>query len=181
MVRLRDCPRVAKSLCAQATRRQGGAVVVARGGISEGRMRILLALLLPVVGLFANAAQAAERAVTIPAPAVDEVSSHAGKQTVVLAGGCFWGVQAVFQHTKGVTSAVSGYAGDDKSTAHYEMVGSGRTGHAESVAVTFDPHTISLGKILQIYFSVAHNPTELNRQGPDTGTQYRSAIFFAGD
>ena len=144
-------------------------------------MRILLALLLPVVGLFANAAQAAERAVTIPAPAVDEVSSHAGKQTVVLAGGCFWGVQAVFQHTKGVTSAVSGYAGGDKSTAHYEMVGSGRTGHAESVAVTFDPHTISLGKILQIYFSVAHNPTELNRQGPDTGTQYRSAIFFAGD
>jgi peptide-methionine (S)-S-oxide reductase len=144
-------------------------------------MRILLALLLPVVGLFANAAQAAERAVTIPAPAVDEVSSHADKQTVVLAGGCFWGVQAVFQHTKGVTSAVSGYAGGDKSTAHYEMVGSGRTGHAESVAVTFDPHTISLGKILQIYFSVAHNPTELNRQGPDTGTQYRSAIFFAGD
>jgi peptide-methionine (S)-S-oxide reductase len=144
-------------------------------------MRILLALLLPVVGLFANAAQAAERAVTIPAPAVDEVSSHADKQTVVLAGGCFWGVQAVFQHTKGVTSAVSGYAGGDKSTAHYEMVGSGRTGHAESVAVTFDPHAISLGKILQIYFSVAHNPTELNRQGPDTGTQYRSAIFFAGD
>jgi len=144
-------------------------------------MRILLALLLPVVGLFANAAQAAERAVTIPAPAVDEVSSHADKQTVVLAGGCFWGVQAVFQHTKGVTSAVSGYAGGDKSTAHYEMVGSGRTGHAESVAVTFDPHTISLGKILQIYFSVAHNPTELNRQGPDEGTQYRSVIFYTNE
>jgi peptide-methionine (S)-S-oxide reductase len=144
-------------------------------------MRILLALLLPVVGLCANAAQAAERAVTIPAPAFDEASSHADRQTVVLAGGCFWGVQAVFQHTKGVTSAVSGYAGGDKSTAHYEIVGSGRTGHAESVAVTFDPHTITLGKILQIYFSVAHNPTELNRQGPDSGTQYRSAIFYAGD
>jgi peptide-methionine (S)-S-oxide reductase len=143
-------------------------------------MRILLALLLPVVGLFANAAQAAERAFTIPAPALDQ-AANTGKQTVVLAGGCFWGVQAVFQHTKGVTSAVSGYAGGDKSTAHYETVGSGRTGHAESVAVTFDPHAISLGKILQIYFSVAHNPTELNRQGPDTGTQYRSAIFYADE
>jgi peptide-methionine (S)-S-oxide reductase len=88
-------------------------------------------------------------------------------------------VQAVFQHTKGVTAAISGYAGGDKQTAHYEMVGSGRTGHAESVAVTFDPRQISYGKILQIYFSVAHNPTELNRQGPDTGTQYRSAIFYA--
>jgi peptide-methionine (S)-S-oxide reductase len=90
-------------------------------------------------------------------------------------------VQAVFQHTKGVTAAVSGYAGGEKQAAHYEMVGGGRTGHAESVSVTFDPQQISYGKILQIYFSVAHNPTELNRQGPDTGTQYRSAIFFAND
>ena len=90
-------------------------------------------------------------------------------------------MQAVFQHTKGVTSAVSGYAGGDKSTAHYETVGTGRTGHAESVSVTFDPRQISFGKILQIYFSVAHNPTELNRQGPDAGTQYRSAIFYADD
>jgi len=98
-----------------------------------------------------------------------------------LAGGCFWGVQAVFQHTKGVTSAVSGYAGGDAKTAHYEVVGTGRTGHAESVAVTFDPRQISYGRILQIYFSVAHNPTELNRQGPDVGTQYRSAIFYADD
>jgi peptide-methionine (S)-S-oxide reductase len=143
-------------------------------------MRLLIAFLIPVVGLFANAAQAAERAFAIPAPALDETAGT-GKQTVVLAGGCFWGVQAVFQHTKGVTSAVSGYAGGDKSTAHYETVGSGKTGHAESVAVTFDPHQISLGKILQIYFSVAHNPTELNRQGPDVGTQYRSAIFYADD
>lgn len=143
-------------------------------------MRLLIAFLIPVVGLFANAAQAAERAFAIPAPALDETAGT-GKQTVVLAGGCFWGVQAVFQHTKGVTSAVSGYAGGDKSTAHYETVGSGKTGHAESVAVTFDPHQISLGKILQIYFSVAHNPTEMNRQGPDVGTQYRSAIFYADD
>jgi len=143
-------------------------------------MRLLIALLIPAVGLVANAAQAAERAVTIPAPTLDQ-RTNADKETVVLAGGCFWGVQAVFQHTKGVTSAVSGYAGGDKSTAHYETVGTGRTGHAESVAVTFDPRQISLGKILQIYFSVAHNPTELNRQGPDTGTQYRSAIFYADD
>ena len=100
---------------------------------------------------------------------------------MVLAGGCFWGVQAVYQHTKGVTQAVSGYAGGKKETAHYEMVGTGRTGHAESVSVTFDPQQISYGKILQIYFSVAHNPTELNRQGPDTGTQYRSTIFFANE
>ena len=97
----------------------------------------------------------------------------------MLAGGCFWGVQAVFQHTKGVTKAVSGYAGGAKDTAHYQVVSSGRTGHAESVQVTFDPRQISFGRILQIYFSVAHDPTELNRQGPDEGTQYRSAIFFA--
>jgi len=143
-------------------------------------MRLLIAFLIPVIGLFASSAQAAERAFVIPAPTLDE-TANADKQTVVLAGGCFWGVQAVFQHTKGVTSAVSGYAGGDKSTAHYESVGTGRTGHAESVSVTFDPHQISLGKILQIYFSVAHNPTELNRQGPDVGTQYRSAIFYADD
>jgi peptide-methionine (S)-S-oxide reductase len=143
-------------------------------------MKLLIALLIPAVGLVASAAQAAERAFTIPAPTLDQ-RTNADKETVVLAGGCFWGVQAVFQHTKGVTSAVSGYAGGDKSTAHYETVGTGRTGHAESVAVTFDPRQISLGKILQIYFSVAHNPTELNRQGPDVGTQYRSAIFYADD
>jgi peptide-methionine (S)-S-oxide reductase len=144
-------------------------------------MTILRALLLmPFVGLAMNMAQAAEPAVVVPQPAVDETKA-AGSQTIVLAGGCFWGVQAVYQHTKGVTSAVSGYAGGEKATAHYEVVGSGRTGHAESVAVTFDPQQISYGKILQIYFSVAHNPTELNFQGPDTGTQYRSAIFYADD
>ncbi len=144
-------------------------------------MKILRALLIvPFVGLAATAARAAEPAFVIPAPMLDQ-SASTHTETIVLAGGCFWGVQAVFQHTKGVTSAVSGYAGGEKQTAHYEMVGGGRTGHAESVAVTFDPQQISYGKILQIYFSVAHNPTELNRQGPDVGTQYRSAIFYAND
>jgi peptide-methionine (S)-S-oxide reductase len=118
----------------------------------------------------------AEQAQKIPAPSVDE-SSRATSETTVLAGGCFWGVQGVFQHVKGVTSAVSGYAGGAKDKANYETVSSGRTGHAESVQVTFDPREISYGRILQIYFSVAHDPTELNRQGPDHGAQYRSAIF----
>src|SRR5271170_4169980 len=128
-------------------------------------------LLVPFVALALNGARAAEQAVVIPAPAVDATALvSGGTQTVLLAGGCFWGVQAVFQHTKGVTSAVSGYAGGKKDTAHYEEVGSGRTGHAESEQVTFDPQQISLGRILQIYFSVAHNPTELNYQGPDSGT-----------
>jgi peptide-methionine (S)-S-oxide reductase len=135
------------------------------------------------VPLFAAAhVQAAEPAVVIPAPALDAAAPAGGAlQTIVLAGGCFWGVQAVFQHTKGVTQAVSGYSGGTKETAHYEMVGTERTGHAESVAITYDPKQISYGKILQIYFSVAHNPTELNYQGPDGGPSYRSAIFYAND
>ncbi len=153
---------------------------MAVSGRFSPRQMLGVLLFVPFVALTANAASAAEPAVVIPPPALDAPATG-GKQTVVLAGGCFWGVQAVFQHTKGVTAAVSGYAGGEKQTAHYEMVGSGRTGHAESVAVTFDPQQISYGKILQIYFSVAHNPTELNRQGPDTGTQYRSAIFYAND
>jgi len=119
---------------------------------------------------------AAENAVVIPAPAMD-ISDANGVQTAVIAGGCFWGVQGVFQHTAGVVSAVSGYAGGGKSTASYEIVSSGTTGHAESVEIKYDPKRISYGKILQIYFSVAHDPTQLNRQGPDTGTQYRSEIF----
>jgi peptide-methionine (S)-S-oxide reductase len=122
----------------------------------------------------------AETAHEIPAPAVDAPVA-AGPQTLVLAGGCFWGVQGVFQHVAGVTSAVSGYAGGEQSTAHYEMVGSGRTGHAESVKITYDPDRVSLGKLLLVYFSVAHDPTELNRQGPDVGSQYRSAIFANSD
>lgn len=123
----------------------------------------------------------AEEVRAIPPPAADIVAAGTAPatETAVLAGGCFWGVQGVFQHTVGVTNAVSGYAGGEKSTAVYEKVGTGRTGHAEAVQVTYDPRKISFGKILQIYFSVAHDPTQLNRQGPDSGTQYRSAIFPA--
>jgi len=117
-----------------------------------------------------------ESAVRIEAPKVDAAPAE-GLQTAVLAGGCFWGIQAVYQHSKGVTRAVSGYAGGDKKDADYHTVSSGRTGHAEAVQVTFDPKVISYGRILQIFFSVAHNPTELNRQGPDTGPQYRTEIF----
>ncbi|POA29215.1 MULTISPECIES: peptide-methionine (S)-S-oxide reductase MsrA [unclassified Pseudomonas] len=119
---------------------------------------------------------AAEDAVAIAPPAVDE-TPKTNSETAVFAGGCFWGVQGVFQHVKGVKNALSGYAGGAANTAQYERVSEGDTGHAESVQVTFDPAQVSYGTLLQIYFSVAHNPTELNRQGPDTGTQYRSAIF----
>lgn len=127
-------------------------------------------------------ALAAEGAVKIPAPALDQVvPADAPLDTAILAGGCFWGVQAVFQHTLGVTGAVSGYAGGSRETAHYDMVGSGGTGHAETVKITFDPHKITYGKLLQIYFSVVQDPTQLNRQGPDSGTQYRSAIFYKND
>jgi peptide-methionine (S)-S-oxide reductase len=144
------------------------------------RARYEALLLLSLLGaLWQIPAQAAESAPVVPAPAID-APAPAGEssQTAVLAGGCFWGVQAVFQHTKGVTQALSGYAGGTKETAKYDVVSSGRTGHAESVEIKFDPHQISYGKILQIYFSVAHDPTQLNRQGPDVGPQYRSAIFY---
>lgn len=113
----------------------------------------------------------------IPPPAMDEARKPATTEVAVLAGGCFWGVQGVFQHVHGVTSAVSGYAGGERASAEYETVSTGRTGHAESVRITYDPQKITYGRLLQIYFSVVHDPTELNRQGPDTGTQYRSAIF----
>ncbi|WP_372826082.1 peptide-methionine (S)-S-oxide reductase MsrA [Polaromonas sp.] len=129
-------------------------------------------------GLLGNSA-ATEKAVVLPAPAFDTASgTPAALDTAVFAGGCFWGVQAVFQHTRGVINAVSGYSGGAKETATYASIGSGRTGHAEAVQVSYDPKQISYGKLLQIYFSVAHDPTQLNRQGPDAGTQYRSAIFF---
>ena len=124
--------------------------------------------------------RAAEDAVVIPPPAMDAKTTD-GLQTAVVAGGCFWGVQGVFQHTAGVVNAVSGYAGGAKNTADYEMVSTGTTGHAESVEIKFNPKQISYGKILQIYFSVAHDPTQLNRQGPDSGTQYRSEIFATND
>ena len=124
--------------------------------------------------------RAAEEAVMIPAPGID-VKSAEGIQTAVIAGGCFWGVQGVFQHTAGVVNAVSGYSGGSKATANYTMIGTGATGHAESVEIKYDPKKISYGKILQIFFSVVHDPTQLNRQGPDSGTQYRSAIFTTSD
>jgi peptide-methionine (S)-S-oxide reductase len=124
--------------------------------------------------------RAAEDAVVIPA-AFTDVKASDGIQTAVVAGGCFWGVQGVFQHTSGVVNAVSGYAGGSKASADYQTVSTGTTGHAESVEIKFDPKKISYGKILQIYFSVAHDPTQLNRQGPDSGTQYRSAIFTTSD
>jgi peptide-methionine (S)-S-oxide reductase len=113
----------------------------------------------------------------LPPPAVDAKPSEAATEVAVLAGGCFWGMQGIYQHTKGVVSAVSGYAGGERRTAEYDLVGTGRTGHAESVQVTFDPRQISYGQLLQIFFSVAHDPTQLNHQGPDEGPQYRSAIF----
>ena len=119
----------------------------------------------------------AETPVMTPAPKAAAPQSHAAQETIVLAGGCFWGVQAVFQHVQGVKSAVSGYAGGKVATPSYEQVSTGTTGHAESVSVTFDPQKVASGEILRIYFSVAHDPTQLNRQGPDEGTQYRSEIF----
>jgi peptide-methionine (S)-S-oxide reductase len=123
----------------------------------------------------------AEAPVIIPPPAVDNPRAAGADQTVVLAGGCFWGIQAVYQHVRGVKNVLAGYAGGDKSTAQYEIVSSGRTGHAESVKITFDPAVISYGQLLQVAFSVAHDPTQLNQQYPDVGTQYRSAIFYADD
>lgn len=120
--------------------------------------------------------------VTIPDPLVDAPLANArGKQTAVFAGGCFWGIEAVFEHVKGVIRATSGYAGGEANTAHYDMVSTGETGHAESVRITYDPSQISYGQLLKVFFSVAHDPTQLNRQGPDTGTQYRSAIFFSDE
>lgn len=145
-----------------------------------------LSLCAAAVGALAVAAfaaaplHAAEDAVIIPAPTAD-AQATGGIETAVIAGGCFWGVQGVFQHTAGVVNAVSGYAGGAKATADYNMVSTGSTGHAESVEIKYDPKKISYGKILQIFFSVAHDPTQLNRQGPDSGTQYRSAIFTTSD
>jgi peptide-methionine (S)-S-oxide reductase len=124
---------------------------------------------------------AAEPAVAIPAPAYDAPKAAGPVQTAVLSGGCFWGVQGVFEHLIGVRQVLSGYAGGAKSNASYEVVSGGNTGHAESVQINYDPAKVSYGQILQVYFSVAHNPTELNRQGPDVGTQYRSVIFYAND
>jgi len=142
-------------------------------------LRNLPAALLSLFVLTALPAAAAEQPHAVPLPASDEAATGATSEVAVLAGGCFWGVQGVFQHVKGVSNAVSGYAGGEAKTASYETVSRGQSGHAESVRVTFDPRQVSYGRILQIYFSVAHDPTEKDRQGPDSGTQYRSAIFPA--
>jgi peptide-methionine (S)-S-oxide reductase len=128
------------------------------------------------------ACHASSAAVKLPNPTADQpLSKSKSSETVVLAGGCFWGIQAVFEHVKGVTSATAGYSGGAASTAQYETVSTGRTGHAESVKVVYDPSQVSFGQILKVFFSVAHDPTELNRQGPDEGMQYRSVIFYAGE
>jgi len=142
----------------------------------------------PVVGLFAFPLV---MGLVACAPAHGQIPAYAGdsspapattdKQTAVLAGGCFWGVDAVFKHVKGVKSVVSGYSGGDASTANYETVSSGTTGHAESVKITYDPSQVRYADLLRVFFSVATDPTELNRQGPDTGTQYRSVIFYANE
>jgi peptide-methionine (S)-S-oxide reductase len=149
-------------------------------GITRHACTRNFALVSAVGLLFAGAAPllGAETATLAP-PMNDPAPVDEGMQTVVLAGGCFWGVQGVFQHVVGVSEAVSGYAGGAQNTATYGSVSSGRTGHAESVKVTYDPKLVSLGKLLRVYFSVAHDPTQLNAQGPDQGTQYRSAIFFS--
>jgi peptide-methionine (S)-S-oxide reductase len=134
------------------------------------------------LGSLATVAFGSSAPMTLPSPAVDMPATSAkGTQTAVFAGGCFWGVEAVFRHVKGVTSAVSGYAGGTAQNADYRSVSSGATDHAESVQVTFDPSQVSYGQLLKVFFSVAHDPTQLNRQGPDSGTQYRSAIFYTSE
>jgi peptide-methionine (S)-S-oxide reductase len=140
------------------------------------RAAFLIAVLTILAPLHAGAA---ERAVVLPAPAYDPPTASGGEQKLVVAGGCFWGVQGVFQRVRGVSRAVSGYAGGAKETARYDKVSQGDTDHAESVEITYDPKAVSLGELLRVYFSVAHDPTQLNRQGPDQGKQYRSAIFVA--
>lgn len=150
---------------------------------SSKRVSTFVLAVLAVISLFMwKRASASENAVVIPRPTVDApLASAPGKQTAVVAGGCFWGTQAVFQHVKGVKSVTAGYSGGSSSTAEYEVVSTGKTGHAESVQITFDPSQISYGQLLQVFFSVAHDPTQVDRQGPDTGTQYRSVIFYAND
>ena len=147
-----------------------------------------LAVLLILSTLGCNAvtrtmtAAANAAAVAIPDPALDaKLAATRGEQTAVLAGGCFWGIEAVFEHVKGVVNVTSGYSGGDAGTARYELVGTDETGHAESVRITYDPSQVTYGQLLKVFFAVAHNPTELNRQGPDTGTQYRSAVFYSNE
>ncbi len=147
------------------------------------RMSLAGLVVLLVAGcLMRSNVAASEKAMTLPKPAVDEpLASSPGQESAVIAGGCFWGIQAVFQHVKGVISATSGYSGGSASTAEYEIVSTGTTGHAESEKIVYDPSKITYGELLQVFFSVATDPTQLNRQDPDEGTQYRSVIFYAND
>jgi peptide-methionine (S)-S-oxide reductase len=147
--------------------------------------RFLSVSVLLLIGVLAvsMAGNAGDNAITaVPSPLVDApITKNNNPQTAVVAGGCFWGIQAVFQHVKGVISATSGYSGGSANTAEYELVSTGDTGHAESVKITYDPSQITYGQLLRVFFSVAHDPTQLNRQGPDSGTQYRSVIFYNSD
>jgi peptide-methionine (S)-S-oxide reductase len=145
------------------------------------RITKLMTVLASLVLCLPALAHAGEQAVVIPAPALDNPKVSGPLQTAILAGGCFWGVQGVYQHVRGVRTVLSGYAGGTRETAHYETVSRGTTGHAESVEIRFDPKEVSYGEILQIFFSVIHDPTQLDRQGPDTGPQYRSNIFYVDD
>jgi len=152
-----------------------------RSWATSSKMAFFLAVVLIVVETFWNQAHAKDSP-ALPSPTVDApLAAGKGKQSAVFSGGCFWGVQAVFQHVKGVSNATSGYSGGSASTADYETVSTGRTGHAESVKVTWDPSQVSYGQLLKVFFSVAHDPTQLNRQGPDEGTQYRSVMFYTSD
>ncbi|MDX8432306.1 peptide-methionine (S)-S-oxide reductase MsrA [Mesorhizobium abyssinicae] len=157
-----------------AIRQQKRSSTFAKGALAA------LVLTVAAAAFWQTPAVSAEDAVVIPPPAMDEKAAS-GSETAVFAGGCFWGVQGVFQHVKGVSKAVSGYTGGSKENAVYEVVGTGSTGHAESVEITYDPSQVTYGQLLQVYFSVAHNPTQLNYQGPDHGTQYRSTIFAGND
>jgi peptide-methionine (S)-S-oxide reductase len=148
--------------------------------VTRSLIALSLAVLITAAGWTALADDS-ESAVAVPRPAVDNPKQKGATQTAVLGGGCFWGLQGVFEHVRGVRSVLAGYSGGERSTARYEDVGTGRTGHAESVKIVFDPSELSYGELLQIYFAVAHDPTQLNRQGPDTGSQYRSVIFYADD
>src|ERR1700685_4172004 len=160
-------------------------VKLRRSSMKRLSVRHVLPLLLVGVAalwLVRGSVVASEKVTSLPKPAVDQALANSpGQETMVIAGGCFWGIQAVFQHVKGVVSATSGYSGGASSTASYYVVASGTTNHAESVKIVFDPSKITYGELLQVFFSVAHDPTQLNRQGPDEGTQYRSAIFYSTD
>ena len=147
-----------------------------------GKATVLVAVIVLGATIIINRAEAAKDTNVLPNPVVDAaLSANSGEQTAVIAGGCFWGIQDVFQHVRGVKSAISGYSGGSSSTAEYELVSTGITGHAESVKITYDPAQVSYGQLLRVFFSVALDPTQLNRQGQDTGSQYRSVIFYANE